>query len=252
MPEINATEETADDSISTITETARDQLSSRRGFLAGTAAVGGASLVGSTGSVVAQEDSDSNNGESSNGDGSSGENNGDEVSDLDILNYALTLEHLENNFYAKGLDDFSDEELMNADVLCDRFCMDARKKVPEYIRVVGEHEAAHVEQITAVIEKLGGDPVAEADYEFGYESPSEFLELSSALENTGVAAYAGAGPEIKNDKIVAAALSIHSVEARHAGTINLYTGKAPFPMAFDEPKSMEEVKEIAGQFIVTE
>ncbi len=118
------------------------------------------------------------------------------------------------------------------------------------MKVVGEHEAAHVEQITKVIEQLGGTPVEPAEYDFGYETPAQFLKVAKALENTGVAAYAGAAPSIENDKILSAALSIHSVEARHAASFNALNGVSPYPNAFDEAKTMEEVKEIAGQFIV--
>jgi rubrerythrin len=249
MPE-NTEDETTNDPVRSITETARDHLSSRRTFLAGTAAVGGASLVGSTGTVLA----DSHEEESKSGDKGSekGDNGKSGRSDLDILNYALTLEHLEAEFYAKGLEDFSDAELIEADVLCDRFCRDVREKLPDYVRTVGEHEAIHVEQLTAVINDLGGDPVEAAEYDFGYENASQFYATAAALENTGVAAYAGAAPAIKNDDILAAALSIHSVEARHAGTVNLFNGDSPFPAAFDQPKGMEEVVEIASQFIVSD
>ncbi|EJN58602.1 ferritin-like domain-containing protein [Halogranum rubrum] len=257
MPENDNTDttgKTADETVRTITETARDHLSSRRTFLAGTAAVGGASLVGSTGTVLADHEGESGESEGSgDGDGSSGGMEEKESpSDLDILNYALTLEHLEAEFYAQGLEDFSDEELMNADILCDRFCVEAREKLPDYVRTVGEHEATHVEQLTAVVEQLGGTPVEAAEYDFGYEDASGFYETASALENTGVAAYAGAAPAIDNKEILSAALSIHSVEARHAGTVNLYSGASPFPDAFDQPKGMEEVVEIASQFIVSE
>lgn len=251
MPENNA-DETTNDAVQSITETAHDHLSSRRTFLAGTAAVGGASLVGSTGTVLADshEEESSDGGDGGSSDGGMEETEG--PSDIDILNYALTLEHLEAEFYAKGLEDFSDHELMEADILCDRFCMDVREKLPDYVRTVGEHEATHVEQLTAVVNDLGGEPVEAAEYDFGYEDASGFYKTAAALENTGVAAYAGAAPAIENKDILAAALSIHSVEARHAGTVNLFNGDSPFPAAFDQPKGMEEVIEIASQFIVSD
>ncbi|KTG11299.1 hypothetical protein AUR64_05075 [Haloprofundus marisrubri] len=171
--------------------------------------------------------------------------------DVPILNYALTLEHLENAFYRDGLEMFSDDELMNADALS-QFGETVRMDVPEYLRLAGEHEAAHVEAISQVVTDLGGTPVEEAEYDFGYETPSEFLAVGKALENTGVAAYAGAAPSVTSNEILSTAAGIHSVEARHASFLNLVNSDSPFPNAVDEAKSMEEVLEIAGQFITSE
>lgn len=173
----------------------------------------------------------------------------DGTSDLDVLNYALTLEHLEYAFYRDGLEEFSDSELENA-VLCRFGDTEVTNNVPSRLAAIRDHEKAHVETITKTVNDLDGEPVSEAEYDFGYETPSEFLGVAQALENTGVAAYLGAGPTVSNDDIFAAAASIQSVEARHAGFLNELNGELPFPKGFDEAKSMEEVTEIAGQFIV--
>lgn len=175
----------------------------------------------------------------------------DDTSDLEVLNYALTLEHLENAFYRDALNTYSDQELKEADVLSE-FAEDVREGVPEYLRTVSAHESAHATAISDVIQALGGTPVDEATYDFGYTTPSEFFGIAKALENTGVAAYAGAAPTIESDKIFNAAIGIHSVEARHAGYLNELNGTIPFPDAIDEPKTMAEVKDIASQFIVPE
>ncbi|SIR08309.1 Tat (twin-arginine translocation) pathway signal sequence [Haladaptatus litoreus] len=233
------------DAVGELGETTRKQLTSRRGFLAGSAAVGAVGLTGAGMGVVGADD---HNDDSDGGSGDGG-NMEDETTDIDILNYALTLEHLEATFYAKGLEDFSDDELMHADLGCE-ISDHQRAKIPEQVRVVGEHEAVHVDQITKVIKQLGGEPVEQAEYDFGYETPAQFLKVAKALENTGVAAYAGAAPSIENKEILTAAVSIHSVEARHAASFNALNGVSPYPDAFDEAKTMEEVKEIAGQFIV--
>jgi len=175
----------------------------------------------------------------------------DDTSDLDVLNYALTLEHLENAFYRDGLKQYSDAELKNADALSE-FGSTVREKVPSHLERAGAHEAAHVSAITDTIEKLGGSPVEEANYDFGYTNPSEFLGVAKALENTGVAAYKGAAGTVMADAVFDAAISIHSVEARHASFLNELNLESPFPAAVDQPKSMEEVVEIASQFIVEE
>jgi hypothetical protein len=95
------------------------------------------------------------------------------------------------------------------------------------------------------------DPVPELTYDFGYDSIEGFVAVGMALENTGVAAYAGVAPMISSDELLAAALSIHSVEARHAAYLNLTNRKIQFPDAFDPALSMDDVLEIAGQFIVS-
>jgi hypothetical protein len=173
----------------------------------------------------------------------------DDTTDVNVLNYALTLEHLENAFYRDGLKEFSDERLANCDALSD-YGEEFRGSVPDHLRTVGAHEKAHVDAITETVKKLGGKPVSEAEYDFGYETPSEFLGVAKALENTGVAAYKGAASTVANDDVFAAAIGIHSVEARHAAFLNEVNAASPFPNAVDEPKSMAEVKEIAAKFVV--
>ncbi|MFB6228538.1 MAG: ferritin-like domain-containing protein, partial [Halobacteriales archaeon] len=158
---------------------------------------------------------------------------------------------LENAFYRDGLETFADDELMAADALS-VFGEEVRMQVPSHLKRVGNHEAAHVSALTTTIENLNGTPVMEGEYEFGYSTPSEFLGVAKALENTGVAAYAGAAPTVSNDDVFAAAIGIHSVEARHASFLNALNGTSPFPDGVDTPKTMAEVTEIAGQFIVEE
>jgi rubrerythrin len=168
--------------------------------------------------------------------------------DIDVLNYALTLEHLEATFYREGLKEFAGDELMEADIL-EPFGETIRMEVPKYLEEIRNHEETHVKAITKTIKKLGGNPVPQGEYAFGYETPSGFLKTAKALENTGVTAYKGAAPEIVNNKVLKAALAIHSVEARHASFLNLVNMSSPFPRALDRARSVEEVLKIAGPFI---
>ncbi len=158
---------------------------------------------------------------------------------IDVLNYALTLEHLEYAFYRDGLDQFTDDQFEDG--------------VYDRLTEIRDHEGAHVETLTQVINDLGGEPVEEAEYDFGYgDDPDAFLEVAAALENTGVSAYDGAGAAlIENDDLLTAAGTIVAVEARHASYLNLITGEVPFPAAFETPLSRAEVLEIAGPFIVS-
>ncbi|MFC6941837.1 ferritin-like domain-containing protein [Salinirubellus sp. GCM10025818] len=209
-------------------------LPSRRAVLKGAAAVGGGSLVAAIGGsnrVLAHEAGD------------------DDTSDVDVLNFALTLEHLEYAFYRDGLRRFDQGAFVSADIL-EGFSAHVRRDVRGNLADVRDHEKTHVDTLASVIEDLGGDPVGEACYEFGYGSPSEFLAIAAVLENTGVSAYDGAISLIENADLLTAGATIATVEARHASYLNFLNGDDPFPAAFDEPKSMDEILEAAGGFIV--
>lgn len=160
---------------------------------------------------------------------------------VEVLNYALTLEHLETAFYRDGLAQFADQAFLDAGL---------QTSVRDRLVEIGEHEAAHVKTLTAVISDLGGEPVEEATYDFGYTDLTSFFQVAAAIENTGVDAYTGAAQYlIEEDALLTAALTIHGVEARHAAYLNLLTATSPFPDAVDAPLTPAEVLEIAGPFI---
>ncbi len=163
--------------------------------------------------------------------------------DIAILNFALTLEHLEYAFYreALGSSGFTKKDFKGY--------LDPNL----YARLldIRDHEATHVDALIATILGLGGDPVEELCYDFGYDTAREFLGVAQALENTGVSAYAGAIAGITDPDLQTTGATIATVEARHAGYLNLINRTNPFPAAFDTPLTMDEVLAIAGPFIVT-
>ena len=163
----------------------------------------------------------------------------DFASDIDVLNYALTLEHLEAAFYEMA-DQFElgDDPYGNS--------------INEYVELIRQHEVAHVETLTQVITDLGGQPVARAEYDFGVTDAVTFRMVAATLENVGVSAYDGAASAIQNPDLLTAAGSIAAVEARHAAYLNVVTGQNPFPGAFETPLSMQEVLDAAGPFIVSQ
>jgi len=212
---------------------------SRRGVLSGSLkAAGGGLLAVSLGSMPFSARAQDSGG----GVGASGRTIGQDVpfaDDIEVLNYALTLEHLEYAFYRDGIGLF--------DFGTDGF----GQSVNDNLAAIRDHEGAHVATLTDVITQLGGTPVAEATYNFGdaYASIDGFLATAAALENTGVSAYDGAAQFISDPGLLTAAGSIVAVEARHASYLNLITNEVPFPAAFETPLTPDEVLEIAGPFI---
>ncbi|MEA2334803.1 MAG: hypothetical protein QOG40_1293 [Solirubrobacteraceae bacterium] len=139
--------------------------------------------------------------------------------DAEILNFALTLEYLEADFYnVKGK------------------AVGLSGQAKRYAKEFGAEESAHVLALTAAIKQLGGKPVAKPTFVFPATDEKSFLELASVLENTGVGAYNGAGPSLQSKQVLASAGSIVQVEARHAAAIDLLIGKSPTPNeGFDKP-----------------
>ncbi len=150
--------------------------------------------------------------------------------DAAILNYALTLEFLEAAFYAQA----------NANI---KF---VDPNLAYFAQVTGAHEQAHVEALQSV---LGSAAISSPQFNFGAAVTDEatFAATAVVLEDTGVAAYAGQGTNILQSAVLVAALSIHSVEARHAAWARLLVGggapqslplqrtnKAPAPWAYDQ------------------
>jgi rubrerythrin len=159
---------------------------------------------------------------------------GDVKGDLDILNYALTLEFLEADFYKKVVD----AKLFTG-------------KNGDLVKHFGESEQAHVDALIATIKKLGGTPVSAPETNFDVSDANAVVQLAATVENLGAAAYLAQAPKIKNAEVLAAALSIHSVEARHAAALNTLVGKKITPDgAFGKPAQMDEVLAAVKPFIV--
>jgi hypothetical protein len=154
-------------------------------------------------------------------------------SDVDILNFALTLEYLETDFYkVKGK------------------TVGLSGAAKALASTIGDQEAEHVAALTKAISAAGGTPVKKPTFAFPVKDSASFLKLAYVLENTGVGAYNGAGPSLMNKQYLAAAGSIVQVEARHAASIALLTGMAITPSgAFDKPLTKSQVLAKAGPLI---
>ena len=146
-----------------------------------------------------------------------------DIRNKSILNFALTLEYLESAFYASAL-------------------KHAGLKGPDrhFATTVHGHEMQHVRTLRKV---LGSQAIKRPKFDFGatVRSRSAFLATSIKLEDTGVAAYKGQAPRLQSDTLLAAALSNHSNEAKHAAWVRGLAGAPPSPGAFETPLSMAQV-----------
>ena len=221
-----------------VMELARDDVERKR-FLrmagkrmgAGTAAAGLAAFIAACGSSSKSSSNSGSSGTvsaaSSTQSMASGSN-----SDLAIVNYALTLEYLEAQFYDK--------------VIASGLFKGSNLSV---IKEFGSEEHEHVIALKKVATSLG-TPAMEPTGKFPLKNAASVTKLAAAVENLGAAAYLGQAGNIKSKEILAAALAIHSVEARHAATINLVLKRSPTPDgAFAKPMTMEQVLTVVKPFI---
>lgn len=164
---------------------------------------------------------------------SSEANSGFGAGDIGILNYALTLEYLETEFYKRVVS----ARLFNG-------------KVGAMISDFGRQEQSHVTALTAAIKGAGGTPAAKPKGKFPINSASQVAMLAYTVENLGAAAYLGQAAKIQSKEVLAAALSIHSVEARHAATLGTLVKKSVTPDgAFGKPADMPTVLAAVKPFL---
>jgi rubrerythrin len=158
-----------------------------------------------------------------------------EGGDVDVLNFALTLEYLEATFYSRAI---RKGRGLGADTL-------------RLVREIHDNEAAHVDALRGTIKQLGGRPVDAPKVGFGdvFTSRRRFLGLAQTLEDTGVSAYNGAAPQIRSSEVLAAAGSIVQVEARHAALIRLLADEDPAPSAFDAALAEKNVLDAVTPFL---
>ncbi|WP_198671892.1 ferritin-like domain-containing protein [Desertihabitans aurantiacus] len=159
---------------------------------------------------------------------------------VDVLNYALTLEYLEAEFYRQG----------NQSGL-------AEGRAADYLGTIQTDEEAHVMALQDTIAQLGGTAVPAPEVDFGqaFGSLESYLETAYTFENLGVQAYLGAAPALFQQKeLLSAAASIFGVEARHAAIIANLQDKAAeggvYQGAVETPADRSTVLQAASPFIV--
>lgn len=212
---------------------------SRRGFL---------QLAGATGGAAALSGLLAACGSGAEGGGEATEESGppEPATDLEIVNFALFLEYLEEDFYRQVIDSGRIGE----------------PRLERLMRSIRQNEIEHVDLLAGVVQQLGGTPVARPESRFGpvIEAGRErILEVASMVENLGASAYLGQAPRIQNLRILEAALSIHTVEGRHAAALNEIAGNGfsggeelvgSLPDGpFGKPMTREEVLTAAAPFV---
>jgi rubrerythrin len=157
--------------------------------------------------------------------------------DVDVLNFALTLEYLEATFYSRAI---SKGRNLGSDTR-------------RLVREIHANEVAHVDALRGTIKQLGGRAVEAPKVGFGdvFTNERTFLKLAQTLEDTGVSAYNGAAPQIRSSEVLAAASSIVQVEARHAALIRLRRDETPAPAAFDPALEKQNVLDAVTPFITS-
>ncbi|SMR50757.1 unnamed protein product [Zymoseptoria tritici ST99CH_1A5] len=165
-----------------------------------------------------------------------------QFNDVDILNYALTLEHLEDKFYREGLANFTQAQFAAAGFDATFY---------RYLQEISSDETIHVNFLTAGITAAGVQAVKECTYAFGVTSVESFVATASILEGVGTSAYLGAAPQIASKAYLLAAGSVLSIEARHSSYIRSSLKQLPFPQPQEIPLTPNEVFTLASPFIVS-
>ena len=161
---------------------------------------------------------------------------GDIRDDLQILQFALTIEYVQAAMYRDAL-----KRVPGLDAV--------ERRALGYLR---DNEVEHVDALRATINDAGGQPNDRPRVAFGdeLETRESFLKLANTLEDTGVSAYNGATPAFENEDFVAAFASIVQVEARHAAIIRTIRDKPPAPLPLDKASNQQVVRQAYGPYTV--
>jgi hypothetical protein len=155
--------------------------------------------------------------------------------DIAILRFDLVLEYLQSGLYteAERLGELSPKTL-------------------NWARVVGAHERAH---LVAIKRLLGRNvvPSPAFNYRGVTSNESSFIKTAVAFEDLTAALLKWQAPRLDSRSIVAAAVTLHSVETRHAAWIRYLIGLKPVTSAFDQPASQADMARLIAstRFVVS-
>lgn len=189
------------------------------------------------------------------------------LTDTDILNYALTLEYLEATFYLRadrGGSLPTGATIANIDpdgaaapgsipgLSAFTAPAPATFSVPTFVRAVRDHELIHVVSLRSALGDAALDRTAfRFDFGNAFSTTQTFLNTALVLEDTGVSAYLGQAGNLDIVSTLGIAGSILGVEAEHAATFRLLLG-LPVTVddgAYDTPRTSTQILAAAGPFI---
>jgi Ferritin-like domain len=148
------------------------------------------------------------------------------ANDIAILRFDQVLEYLQAGLYTEA-------ERLGA----------LKPETLAWARVVGAHERAHLKAIKNL---LGSKAVKNPGFNYGSVTSDEksFIKTAVAFEDLTAALLKWQAPRLDSREIVAAAVSLHSVETRHAAWIRHLVGLQPATTPFDKPASQQKMEQL--------
>jgi hypothetical protein len=147
-------------------------------------------------------------------------------SDIDLINFDLTFELMQVNFYLEAL------EMGKLGAATTRWA-----------RIIGAHEQAHVEIMK---DYLGKRAIKKPFFDFQgvTENEKAFTRTAVAMEDLTTALLAGQIERLESPALVSAFFSVITVEARHAAWVRHLQGVLPIAKALDASKSVPAVANV--------
>ena len=184
--------------------------------------------------------------------------------DVQVLNYALTLEDLESDLYVQAVQRLTTGGTNKLGKQIPGLGLGDMEPDVKYLKIFTEVEAEHRDFLRGSLNSLFTDlAVRPYKYDFGMETKSreEVLDLVLTAEGIGTAAYLGAVPFLKTRLFITAAAAIQGTEARHTATLTLvqnqlFGGSKPSaPLAsdnhgIDKPLDPDTVLAMVSPYIV--
>ncbi|KAI9698531.1 MAG: hypothetical protein M1836_004112 [Candelina mexicana] len=162
------------------------------------------------------------------------------VTDVDILQYALTLEHLENVFYKDAISSMPEQEFLDANFTSEYYTN---------LKYVASDEEQHVLYLESALKAAGATPAAACEYTFPYTDPKSFVALASILEFVGTSAYLGGAGLISNKAYLGVAGSILVTEAIHTSLQRFNLGQVAPANPYGTSLGINPVYTLAAAFI---
>ncbi|KAI4188941.1 MAG: hypothetical protein L6R41_001827 [Letrouitia leprolyta] len=159
-----------------------------------------------------------------------------------ILNFILSLERFQDNFYRQGLANFTQAQFAEAGFDADFY---------SNLTYIASQEHTHVTSLTTTLRQHNVTPVEECVYNWNVTSPSIFVTTASLLEAVSVSSYIGLLANLGKSQYLQLFLSILAVEARHSSYIRATLKLDPFPSPYETPINLDETNTLVKLFTVS-